>query len=137
MTSATVAVTLSAFRRGQRLRGRLCSALVSAIFVYTTVVTVIEQPEGLKIAALFIAAIIVTSLLSRLWRQTELRRRRTSSSTRLHNGSSKRRPWDDSDHRTRHRQAADVEHYAERKDTARSNHMPADDPDPVSRSDGV
>jgi hypothetical protein len=47
--------------------------VITLIFLYTTAVTVIERPEGLQIAALFIAAIVVTSLLSRLWRTTELR----------------------------------------------------------------
>nr|MBA3767903.1 amino acid transporter [Acidobacteriota bacterium] len=32
-----------------------------------------EQPEGIKIAGVFIAAIIITSLVSRVWRTTELR----------------------------------------------------------------
>jgi hypothetical protein len=72
MTSATVAVTLSAYRRGQRLMTAVFGA-ISAIFVYTTTVTVFGQPDGLKIAGLFILAIVVTSVASRLWRQTELR----------------------------------------------------------------
>jgi hypothetical protein len=72
MTSATVAVTLSAHRHEQRL-ATLAFGLISAIFIYTTAVTVVGQPEGLKIAALFILAIVVISVVSRLWRQTELR----------------------------------------------------------------
>jgi hypothetical protein len=72
MTSATVAVTLSARRRGQRI-GAVLFGLISLIFVYTTLVTVLERPEGLHIASLFIAAIVVTSILSRVWRVTELR----------------------------------------------------------------
>ncbi len=72
ITSATIAVTLSARRRRQR-RAMVGFGLVALIFVYTTVVTVIEQPEGLLIAAVFVGAIIVVSLLSRVWRSTELR----------------------------------------------------------------
>jgi hypothetical protein len=72
MTSATVAVTLSALRRGQR-RATVFFAVVTAIFVYTTLVNIIERPEGLQIALLFILGIVVTSLVSRALRSTELR----------------------------------------------------------------
>jgi hypothetical protein len=72
MTSATVAVTLSSYRKKQRL-ATIVFGIISAIFIYTSVVTIVGQPEGLHIAALFILAIIVTSVVSRLWRQTELR----------------------------------------------------------------
>ena len=43
------------------------------MFFYTTVANVIERPEGLHIASLFIGAIVLTSFLSRLLRTTELR----------------------------------------------------------------
>ena len=72
MTSATVAVTLSAHRRGEKLAA-VGFTVVSLIFVFTTAVTVIERPEGVKIAALFILAIVVTSIVSRIQRSTELR----------------------------------------------------------------
>jgi hypothetical protein len=72
MTSATVAVTLSA-RRHQQTAATIGFGVITLIFLYTTAVTVVERPEGLQIAGLFIAAIVVTSLLSRLWRTTELR----------------------------------------------------------------
>jgi hypothetical protein len=72
MTSATIAVTLSAYRRRER-GATVAFALIAAVFVYTTVVTVVERPEGLKIAVLFILAIIATSFASRIWRLTELR----------------------------------------------------------------
>ena len=72
ITSATVAVTLSAYRKGQK-RATVAFGVIALIFVYTTAVTIIERPEGLKIAALFILAIVITSVFSRLWRQTELR----------------------------------------------------------------
>ena len=72
ITSATIAVTLSARRRGQT-RATIWFGIVALIFVYTTAITVIEDPGGLGIAVAFIGAIIVTSLVSRVWRTTELR----------------------------------------------------------------
>jgi hypothetical protein len=47
--------------------------LISIVFAYTTVVNMIEQPEGIKIALIFIIAIVFSSLVSRVWRTTELR----------------------------------------------------------------
>jgi hypothetical protein len=43
------------------------------VFLYTTVANIIEQPEGIKIALVFIAVIVLASLISRVWRTTELR----------------------------------------------------------------
>jgi len=72
ITSAATAVTLSARRRKQR--GRMIAfAVITVIFVYTTVANIVERPDGVKIAAFFILAIIVVSLLSRLQRAFELR----------------------------------------------------------------
>ena len=72
ITSASVAVTLSARRRGSRA-GTWGFGIVSAVFVYTTVVNVIERPEGVRIASLFILGIILVSLWSRVSRAFELR----------------------------------------------------------------
>ena len=72
MTSATVAVTLSAHRHRQSVLTAFF-AVVATIFVYTLANTILGQPEGIKIAALFIAVIITTSLVSRVFRSTELR----------------------------------------------------------------
>ena len=72
MTSAAVAVTLSARRAGAR-GATWAFAFVAVVFAYTTVVNVVERPDGVKIAACFIAAIVLVSLLSRVWRTTELR----------------------------------------------------------------
>ena len=72
MTSATVAVGLSA-RHHRETRSSVWFTIVAVIFVFTTAVTVIERPEGVKIAALFILAIVVTSIISRITRSTELR----------------------------------------------------------------
>jgi hypothetical protein len=71
MTSAAIAVTLSAWRRGQARSWAFM--LISLVFGYTTVVNILEQPEGIKIALIFIAIIVLTSLVSRVWRTTELR----------------------------------------------------------------
>ncbi|MFI6179020.1 amino acid transporter [Nonomuraea sp. NPDC051191] len=72
MLSAAVAVTLSAYKKGQR--GATAGfSLITAVLVYTLVDNVIERPDGVKIASFFIAAIVVTSLISRATRSTELR----------------------------------------------------------------
>ena len=71
MGSAAVAVTLAAWRRGEAMKWGFL--LISLVFAYTTFVNVIEQPSGIKIASFFIGAIIFTSLISRVWRTTELR----------------------------------------------------------------
>lgn len=72
MSSAAFAVALSARRRRSK-QGTLAFGLITLVFLYTTVVNIIERPEGIRIAAFFIGAIIVTSLVSRVWRSTELR----------------------------------------------------------------
>ncbi|WP_407646687.1 APC family permease [Glutamicibacter uratoxydans] len=72
MTSAAVAVTISARRK--RERGKtVMYTIVSLVFLYTTVVNCLERPEGLKIAAFFITAVLLVSLISRFRRSTELR----------------------------------------------------------------
>ena len=69
MMSAAAAVTISLWK--QRLRWPFL--LIALIFLYTTVQNVRERPEGIKISSLFIVAMIVTSLISRAVRSTELR----------------------------------------------------------------
>jgi hypothetical protein len=71
ITSATVAVTLSCRRKKQRAVWGF--GMVSLIFVFTLIMNIVERPEGLKIAALFVLAIIATSFVSRVSRSTELR----------------------------------------------------------------
>jgi preprotein translocase subunit SecG len=72
MSSAALAVTLSAGRRGSGW-GVMAFGAITAVFGYTTVVNIIARPEGIKIAAFFIGSIILTSLISRVWRSTEVR----------------------------------------------------------------
>jgi hypothetical protein len=71
MTSAAVAVTLAAWKQARG--GWAFFAAVTVVFAYTTVVNVIERPDGVKIASWFIITIIFTSLISRVLRSTELR----------------------------------------------------------------
>jgi hypothetical protein len=72
MTSAAVAVTLAA-RRARQHKLTVAFGLICLVFVYTTADNVLERPDGVKIGGCFIAAIILVSLLSRLWRAFELR----------------------------------------------------------------
>ncbi|WP_329226024.1 amino acid transporter [Streptomyces canus] len=72
ISSAAIAVTIAARKAGQR-NWTVGFAVISAVFLYTTVVNVIERPDGVKIGACFIAGIILVSLLSRLARAFELR----------------------------------------------------------------
>ena len=67
MTSAAVAVTIAQPRHRTLFLG------ITLVFVYTTIVNIIERPEGIKIASFFIGAMIVTSFISRVMRSTELR----------------------------------------------------------------
>src|SRR5690242_5085252 len=71
-TSAGAAVTLAARRAGQR-RLSWAFAVITLVFVYTTVDNVIERPDGVKIGACFIVSILAISLASRLKRSFELR----------------------------------------------------------------
>ncbi|HEU4666987.1 MAG TPA: amino acid transporter [Arthrobacter sp.] len=71
MTSAAVAVTLSAHRGGRR-GPALGFGAISLVFTYTTVANIFERPEGIRIAGLFVLGIIVISLLSRVRRSFEL-----------------------------------------------------------------
>lgn len=72
ISSAAIAVTIAARKAGQR-NWTIAFAVISAVFLYTTIVNVIERPDGVKIGACFIAGIIAVSLLSRLARAFELR----------------------------------------------------------------
>ncbi|MFE6800683.1 amino acid transporter [Streptomyces sp. NPDC057681] len=70
--SAAIAVTIAA-RKARQRNWTIGFAVISAVFLYTTVVNVIERPDGVKIGACFIAGIMLVSFLSRLARAFELR----------------------------------------------------------------
>jgi hypothetical protein len=71
MTSGAVAATLLVWR--EKPRQRLAFVMITLVFTYTTITNIIERPDGVKIASWFIVTIIVTSLVSRVARSTELR----------------------------------------------------------------
>jgi hypothetical protein len=128
MTSASVAVTLSAWREAHPVAG-ICFGLITLVFVYTTLVNVIERPDGVKIGAFFIAAIVVSSLVSRVWRTTELRVEKIT----LDNEA--QRFIDEMDSRgelriiaNQPRRCDDAEYSHREKDQREDNNIPADEP---------
>ncbi|WP_254549950.1 amino acid transporter [Catellatospora tritici] len=72
MLSASFASTLAVLRRGHRFQ-TYAFGLITLIFAYTTVDNIVERPDGVKIASLFILGILLASLASRVWRSFELR----------------------------------------------------------------
>ena len=70
MSSAALAVAITAWRQAHRWPLFIA---ITVVFAYTTITNVFERPEGIKIASLFIATIVVMSLVSRALRSTELR----------------------------------------------------------------
>ena len=128
MGSAAVAVTLSTWRRRQAALA-VGFGLVTLVFIYTTVVNIIEQPEGIQIAGFFIGAIIVTSLISRVYRTTELRVERFEIdpvAQRWLDEAAARRTFRIIANK---RQAGDVREYELKEQEQREdNHIPSDAP---------
>jgi hypothetical protein len=72
MVSGSVAVTIAVARAGKRGAAAGFAAL-TLILLYALGDNIIEKPSGIAISAVFVAAIIVVSLISRVTRTTELR----------------------------------------------------------------
>lgn len=72
MLSAAVAAALALWHEGRWILGLYCW-LVSAVFMYTLAANVVERPDGIIIASIFITIMIVFSAASRYQRATELR----------------------------------------------------------------
>lgn len=131
MSSAAFAVTLSVrhhSRKTRSWRAIAIFALITLVFIYTTVVNVIERPDGVKIAAFFISAIIATSLISRVWRSTELRVEQIEMDE-----TAQRFIIEESQHAIRlianRKNAGDEEEYFwKEKEVREDNHIPACDP---------
>ncbi|WP_246843352.1 amino acid transporter [Allokutzneria sp. NRRL B-24872] len=75
MVSGSVAVTISAARHRQR--GAVIGfGVLTLVLLYALVENVIKKPDGIAISFVFIAGIVVISLISRVTRTTELRAER-------------------------------------------------------------
>ncbi|MBC8063763.1 MAG: amino acid transporter [Chlorobia bacterium] len=72
MTSAAIAVTISAVRRNAKAAA-WGFGIIALVFLYTTIVNIVERPDGIKIAGFFIGSIVAVSLVSRIWRSIDLR----------------------------------------------------------------
>ncbi|MEV6398539.1 amino acid transporter [Streptomyces sp. NPDC051907] len=72
MLSASYASTVAARHAGHR-GARVGFGVITAVFAYTLVANVVERPDGIKIAGLFIFAILAVSFASRVHRSFELR----------------------------------------------------------------
>lgn len=77
MLSAAVAVAIALWReakeQGRVPLGGLAFWVLSGVFAFTFADNVVERPDGVIISAIFIAAILVSSLASRALRAIELR----------------------------------------------------------------
>jgi Rnf-Nqr subunit, membrane protein len=82
--SAAVAAAISTWREAQETREHqgkvhgkaLYFWICAAVFGYTLVMNIRERPDGIIIASIFIILLLITSLLSRYSRSTELRVRK-------------------------------------------------------------
>ncbi|MGL5816494.1 MAG: amino acid permease [Phycicoccus sp.] len=72
MVSGAVAVTLSAVRRRQRGRA-VGFTVLTVVLLYAIVENIIEKPDGITIAGLFILGTVAVSVVSRVSRAVELR----------------------------------------------------------------
>ena len=72
MLSAATAAAIALWREKRRTFSMYCW-IVAAIFAYTLIDNVIERPDGIIIASIFITMTVVISGISRYMRATELR----------------------------------------------------------------
>jgi hypothetical protein len=82
MTSAAIATLVDISHKplptdGTGILGRRASIayffLVCLVFIYTTIANMIERPDGIIIASIFIGCVLAISIFSRLWRAEEMR----------------------------------------------------------------
>lgn len=72
MVSGAAAVTISAYRRRSR-PGTVGFGVLTVVLVYALFENVREKPDGIAISGLFVAGIVLVSVISRVARTTELR----------------------------------------------------------------
>ncbi|MEW6361824.1 MAG: amino acid transporter [Pyrinomonadaceae bacterium] len=127
MSSAATAVTLSSFRRASRWRWAF--AAIMAVFFYTTIANIIERPDGIKIASLFIFGIIFASFVSRAMRSTEIRIDSIELDEKAEEFIDELNEEGEIRIVTNRREAGDVTEYRFKEHEKRvDNHIPATDP---------
>jgi len=127
MSSAAIAVTLSAFRRASKWR--YAFAAIAVVFVYTTIANMFERPDGLKIASLFIFGIILASFVSRVMRSTEVRIDKIELDDRAKEFLSEVDAEGEIRIVTNRRETGDVSEYRFKEHEKRiDNHIPSTDP---------
>lgn len=127
MSSAAFAVTLAA-RRHQSRRGVITFGSITLVFLYTTITNIIERPDGIKIAAFFIAVIIATSLISRVWRSTELRAENIEMDELAHQFIEEESQGTIRLIANRRNEGDEHEYYWKENEVREDNHIPPDDP---------
>jgi len=130
MTSAAFAVTLTAWRVGSR-GAAFGFGLVTAVFTYALVANEIQRPDGLVIAGFFVLAIIVTSLVSRVSRSTELRTERVEMDEMAERFIREAAAHDGELHIVAHRPGlgdGPAEYARKEKEQREDNHIPAGEP---------
>jgi hypothetical protein len=126
MTSAAVAVTISAWVKNQAVKWVFL--VISLVFAYTTVTNVIERPDGIKIASLFILGIVLASFISRALRTTELRVEKIEFDEQARQFLNEM-AQDEIRIVTNRRETGDVEEYRFKEHEKRvDNHIPSSDP---------
>ena len=82
MTSAAIATLVDISHKplptdGTGILGRRASIayffVVCLVFIYTTIANMIERPDGIIIASIFIGCVLAISIFSRFWRAEEMR----------------------------------------------------------------
>jgi hypothetical protein len=127
MSSAALAVTIAVRRKGSRSRA-IAFGVITFVFIYTTIVNIIERPEGIKIASFFIGAMIVTSLVSRVWRSTELRVERIELDATAKRFLAEASKGEIRIISHRRRTGTPREYFLKEKRQREDNHIPAQDP---------
>lgn len=126
MTSAAVAVTISAWKKSEKKW--ISFLIITLVFCYTTLVNMVEQPSGIKIATLFIVGIIAASFVSRALRTTEVRVESIEFDEKAQDFINE---LAEGEIRivTNRRETGDVEEYRFKEHEKRvDNHIPATDP---------
>jgi hypothetical protein len=128
MTSAAFAVALSARRAGSK-RGTFAFGLVAVVFAYALVANEIQRPDGILIASFFIVAIILTSVVSRVYRSLELRQERIEIDEAAQRFIQEIAKGNGIHIVANRRQAGDEREYTLKEEEQREdNHIPADEP---------